>query len=168
MPISFSQFPLRTLPLSAALLCLVCFARGAQAPTPGRPGPAGRAQAATNAAPAALELPKSVFHIPTSPQDAAKDPFFPQSTRLHSKPVAVVSATNAPPPVVIELGLKGVSGTADRRFAIINSRTFATGEEGDVPVGGGRAHIRVVEIKADSVVVLVNGEQRVLKLRSGL
>jgi len=167
MPISFPQFRPRALPLAAALLCLVCAAPAAQNPAASPARPAGLAPATTNAAPAKPELPKSVFHIPSSPQDPAKDPFFPLSTRLYSKP-ALLPTTNAPPSVVVELELKGISGTADRRFAIINSRTFATSEEGDVPAGSGRSHIRVVEIKADSVVVVVNGEQRVLRLRSGL
>lgn len=166
MSISLSQVRVRALLLEAALLCLVCSARAVQTPAPSPAHPAGRLASATNAAPTQLEVPKSVFHIPNSPQDPARDPFFPQSTRLYSK-AAVVTPTNQPAPVV-ELELKGISGGADRRFAIINSRTFASGEDGDVPVGRGRAHIRVIEVKADSVVVVVNGEQRVLRLRAGL
>jgi hypothetical protein len=167
MMISFPQFLTRTLPLAAALLCLVCAARATQTPAKNPARPAGRGPAATNAAPADLEPPKSVFHVPTSPQDPAKDPFFPQSTRLRKSAVVTTPTTNHTT-VFVELELKGISGAVDRRLAIINSRTFGVGEEGDLPAGNGRAHVRVVEIKDDSVVVLVNGEQRILRLRSGI
>ena len=149
------QLPIRPLLLGAVVLGLALAARAAQTP------------AATKPAAAEPEVPKSVFHLPTSPQDPAKDPFFPLSTRLRSKPPQLISATNAPP-VVVELELKGISGTVERRLAIINSRTFAVGEEGEVPTSNGHARIRVVEIKSDSVVVSLNGEQRVLRLRPGV
>ena len=70
-----------TLPLAAALLGLTFTARAAQTP----PAAAGQAKATTNAAPAALELPKSVFIIPTTSAEG-KDPFFPLSTRLNPPP----------------------------------------------------------------------------------
>jgi hypothetical protein len=63
------------------------------------------------------------------------------------------------------LHLNGISGTVDRRLAIINNQTFQTNEEGEVPTNPGRARIRCVEIRADSVLVQVGGEQRVLRLR---
>jgi predicted amino acid racemase len=69
---------------------------------------------------------------------------------------------------MVELELKGISGSIDRRLAIINFRTFSVDEEGEVPTDSGRARIRVIDIKSDSVVVIVNGQQRVLRLRSGL
>ena len=159
MPTSLLEIQRRMLVL--ALLCLASPSFGAQSPPP-KP-----ARPATNAVPALAEPPKSVFHIPASAQDPAKDPFFPQSTRLHSKPGNPVVTNKVAAPVV-KLELKGISGTADRRFAIINSHTFAAGEQGEVPVGAGRLHIRVVEIKTDSVVVEANGAQQVLHLRPGL
>jgi len=155
MRISHLKFPFRTLLLGTALLGLTLAVRAAQTPV------------AAKRAAAEPDVPKSVFHLPTSPQDPAKDPFFPQSTRLRSKPPQLISATNLPP-VVVELELKGISGTADHRLAIINTRTFGVGEEGEVATSNGKARIRVVEIKSDSVVVSLNGEQRVLKLRPGL
>ena len=158
---SHLQLPFRSLVLAAVALGWALTSQAAQTP------------AATPAAPAEPELPKSVFHFPVSPQDSVKDPFFPQSTRLRSKPPQVASVTNAPPPpVVIELELKGISGTPDRRLVIIASegysRTFAVGEEGELPTGNGKKRIRVVEVKIDSAVVLLDGEQRVLKLRAGV
>ena len=159
MLISYPQFPIRIFLLAVVPLGLVLTSRAAQTP------------AATSSAPAQPEVPKSVFHFPTSPQDAVKDPFFPQSTRLRGKPPQLVIQTNVPPPVV-ELELKGISGTVERRLAIIasegGSRTFAVGEEGELPTGRGKARIRVLEIKDDSAVVTVNGKQEILKLRPGL
>jgi hypothetical protein len=159
---------MRTLPFAVALLGLAFAAR---AVTTAATGPAGRAAsilAATNAAPAEPELPKSAFHYPISQQDPAKDPFYPLSTRRLPPPPPPPGTTAPPAVVVVDLELRGISGSADHRFAIINSRTFAAGEEGEVPANGGRAHIRVVEVKGDSAVVMVNGEQRVLRLRSGI
>jgi hypothetical protein len=150
-----------TFPLAAALLGLTFSARAAQTP----PDAAGKPKAATNAAPAELEIPKSVFIIPATSAEG-KDPFFPLSTRLH--PVAVVTTTTANvAPAVVQLDLKGISGAIDRRFAIINNRTFAVGEEAELSVNSGRVRVVCKEIKDDSVVVLVNGQERILRLRPG-
>ena len=161
------QLQIRPFLPAVVVLGLMVTALCAQTPSAKKPtGAAAKAPAATNTAPAELTVPVSVFHTPTSPQDPAKDPFFPQSTRLRSKPTVIATTTALP--AVVELELKGISGAADRRLAIINSRTFAVGEEGEVPASNGRARLQVVEIKNDSVVVLLNGEQRVLRLRPGL
>ena len=120
--------------------------------------------ASTNAAPAQAEIPKSVFIIPTTPQEG-KDPFFPQSKRLFA---SAVVRTNLPPSVPgAGLYLNGISGSPERRLAIVNNQTFAANEEGDVPTNRGRAHIRCLEVKADSVVIQVGGEKRELHLRPG-
>ena len=156
MLISHPQFQIRTLLLAAVVFCPALTAGAAQ--TPAATQPASLAART----PAEPEIPKSAFRL----QEPVKDPFFPQSTRLRAKPPQAVTGTNvAPPPVDLELN--GISGSAERRLAIINFRTFAVGEEGEVPTSNGRARIRVVEIKNDSAVVLVNGEQRVLRLRPG-
>jgi hypothetical protein len=166
MSIALPQLRGRLLLLASTLFCLCDAAHAVQAPASATTGSASGATVATNSAPAQAGAPKSVFNIPTSPQDTGKDPFFPQSTRLRSKPV-VASATNVPLPMVA-LELKGISGALDRRLAIINDRTFSLDEEGEVPTDTGRVRIRVTDIKSDSVVVVVNGQQRVLRLRSGL
>jgi hypothetical protein len=127
--------------------------------------PATVSLAATNAAPVQAEIPKSVFLIPATPQEG-KDPFFPRSMRLFASVVVKTNVQPTPPPSV-ELRLNGISGTADRRLAIINNQTFETNEEGEVPTNPGRARIRCMEIEADSVLVQVGGEQRVLRLRPG-
>jgi hypothetical protein len=68
---------------------------------------------------------------------------------------------------VVELRLQGISGPPERRLAIINTRTFAAGEEEEVPTAAGRTRIRCLEINADSVVVLVGQQRRELHPRAG-
>jgi len=65
------------------------------------------------------------------------------------------------------LDLKGISGAVNRRLAIINNRTFAVGEEEELAVNSGRVRVVCKEITDDSVRVLVNGQERTLRLRSG-
>ena len=110
-----------------------------------------------NAAPA--PAPQSVFIIPKNPQEG-RDPFFPASIR----PYAAMQATpQAHVADITSLVLKGVSGPADHRLAIINNRTFAVGDVQDLVTSQGRLRIHCVEIKADSVVVEFAGESHELK-----
>jgi hypothetical protein len=150
--------------LASFCLGLALAAPAAQTVVAARTRPPGKSPAPANAAPVEPEIPKSVFLVPASAQDG-KDPFFPQSTPFKPAPERM-AATNVH--VVVDLELKGISGTPDRRLAIINGRTFAEGEEGDVPSGGRAARIRVLEIKADSVIVRANNEQLLLRLRRTL
>jgi hypothetical protein len=152
----------KLLNLAAALLAsaLASFAAQTHTNTPASPSPAR-----TNALPPLPEIPQSVFIIPTTPQEG-KDPFFPRSTRLFT---TVVVKSNQQPTaaaaVTVDLKLNGVSGTADRRLAIINNRTFETGEEGEVASKSGPVRISCKEIMDDSVRVIVNGQERILRLR---
>jgi hypothetical protein len=64
--------------------------------------------------------------------------------------------------------LNGIT-SPPRRTAMINGRTFEPAEEGEVKLpSGGKMLIKVEEIKADSAVILVSGQRRELRLRSGL
>ena len=150
-----------TLLVAAALLCPVFATHAAQSPAASsRP-----AQAKTNAPPVVSEPPKSVFINPGTPGEG-KDPFYPQSTRLRKVPAVATTKTNSPAVVAeAQLQLKGISGAADRRLAIINNRTFATGEEGEVASKSGPVRISCKEIMDDSVRVIVNGQERILRLR---
>jgi hypothetical protein len=116
--------------------------------------------APTNTVPGAPEIPKSVFTVPSSPQEG-RDPFFPNSMRLYAMP-ATGTATNAAP-AATTLVLSGIS-QGGHRLAIINNLPFEVGEAKEVLVPGGRAKIRCVEIRADSVLVEVGGEVRELRL----
>ena len=147
------------LPVAVALLSLAFASVAAQTRTK---SPAKASSGASNAAPAQLEIPKSVFVMPSTPLEG-KDPFFPHSKRLFASGVVRTNLPPVNPPA--ELHLNGISGTADRRLAIINNQTFAANEEGDVPTNRGRSHIRCLEIKTDSVLIQVGAEQRVLRLR---
>jgi hypothetical protein len=140
-------------------LAFACHASQARTNAPAKVSPL-----VTNATPIQVEIPQSVFVIPTSPQEG-KDPFFPRSMRLFSSGVVETNVPLATPSV--ELRLNGISATADRRLAIINNQTFETNEEAEVRTNQGRARIRCLEIKADSVRVQVGGEQRVLHFRPG-
>ena len=118
----------------------------------------------TNPTPTEIPISPSVFVSP-GPGNSGKDPFFPKSIRL---PGANVNPTNPPVKVAAELSLNGISGTPARPLAIINSRTFSAGEEGEVPTSSGtRVRILCVEIRfeQETVVVEVDGARRELKFR---
>ena len=151
----------KPLALTVALLGVAFASLAAQTHTN---APAGSSPAPTNALPALPAIPQSVFIIPSSPQQG-RDPFFPRSTRLFAS-VVVRSNLQATVAVPVELHLNGISGTAAHRLAIINNRTFDIGEEGEVATNLGRVRITCKDIQADSVRVLISGEERILRLRT--
>ena len=65
--------------------------------------------------------------------------------------------TVAPTAVPSTLQLKGISGTPEHRFALINNTTFESMEKGSVRVGQTNVSVRCLEINADSVVIQVTG-----------
>ncbi|MDB6123836.1 MAG: zinc-binding protein [Pedosphaera sp.] len=74
--------------------------------------------------------------------------------------VAVVAAPTA-------LMLKGISGSSQRRFALINDSTFEAMEKGKVRLGQTNVSLRCLEIRPGSVVVQLDGasEKKELFLR---
>jgi hypothetical protein len=112
------------------------------------------------AQPAADHTPKSEFHLPPS-ADQGRDPFFPGSLRLWAGPLKDSRPAAAP----MNLVLNGLSGSATHRFAMINGRTLAEGEESELSTSGSRIRVRCLKIEADSVTVLADGERRVLKFQ---
>jgi len=134
----------------------------AQADPPKSPKTA--AAAPTNAFPVAeIEIPQSLFTIPATAKEG-RNPFFPRSAAT-AQPVRpkenFVDSSS--------LVLNGLT-PKPRPLAMINSRTFEIGEEGDVKLpGGGHVLVRCEEIKDDSATILINGiQRRVLHLRSGI
>ena len=129
------------------------------APRLGSPGP--------KADPAEPVMPKSVFLVPTRPEEG-RDPFFPASTRLFGsvadKPAQAAPAVSG----LLDVRLRGISGTAQRPLAIIGNHTFAAGEEGEVITSRGRVLVRCLEIKDRSAVVQVGGQRLELHLRPGI
>lgn len=90
-----------------------------------------------------------------------RNPFFPNI----ASEIAVGPGGEDQPAVL--LALKGISGASNRRFAIINDRTFAAGEESEVIIpGGGRIRIRCVEIRDNLAIVTIGrtGDRIELKL----
>lgn len=123
------------------------------------------ASAKTNQA--AIEIPRSVFTIPVKAADG-RDPFFPLSRRMvvETKP-GKIGETPTPPPVAVSL--KGISrGAGNKRFALINDKTFTVDDEHEVVMNNSRVRIHCIEIKEDSVIVEVNGVRQELRMRPGL
>jgi len=111
--------------------------------------------------------PKSVFVMPTGPQEG-RDPFFPKSQRPYINATPVVpTLTNPQPaaPITYDLKLNGISGTAERPLAIINGKTFEKGEEAEVRMGLARVNIPVIEITSNTATVQVGAQQQVLRMR---
>lgn len=84
-----------------------------------------------------------------------------------SKPAAPVAPTSLNSQQFDDLVLKGISGTRQKRFAMINNQTLGAGEVGTVRVSGKAVQIRCEEIHDQSVVVSWNRgqERRELKFR---
>jgi hypothetical protein len=129
------------------------------APASAKPGISGSPLIQSNA------IPQSMFVIPTSPKEG-RDPFFPTSERFASSGTST-NARPAPATSLSALILQGISGSGDRRLAIVNGRTLAEGEETEISVGATRIRFRCVEIKADAVVIEMGDNRRELRLRSG-
>ena len=119
--------------------------------------PATNTVAKTNAPakPAVAPPPRAVFTQPASVRDG-RDPFFPESTRPFE---ALAAAAPRAGIEITSLVVKGFSVVRGRPMVIINNHSFMVGDEGDVLVTGGRAHLRCAEIRSDTVVVEVNGSR---------
>jgi hypothetical protein len=61
------------------------------------------------------------------------------------------------PQYVQDIVLKGISGTPDRRFAVINNQTLGKGETGRIKAGQKTVTVKCLEIKERSVVVQIEG-----------
>ena len=81
---------------------------------------------------------------------------------------ATPAAPVAPRSNPTNLVLKGVSGSATRRFALINDGTFALNEQGRVRLGNSNVVLRCLEIGSDAVLVQVSGENEPRRLFLGL
>jgi hypothetical protein len=99
---------------------------------------------------------RSVFVIPATPQEG-RDPFFPDSTRVHEE-----SGVRNRSAAISALVIRGFSGPPNHRMVIINNHTFGVGDEGDVKTSGGRVHLRCAEIRTNSVIIEISGMKREL------
>ena len=110
----------------------------------------------------AAAMPRSVFDA--SP--AYRDPFHPGSTRrLGSSRVDESDDKSSKTDLASLLVLNGLSGTTAQRLAIINGKTFASGEQGDVVTQRGKVNVRCLEIRSGSTVILVGADANKLELR---
>jgi hypothetical protein len=119
------------------------------------------AQPATNAPTAVVT---NTIQISTfdSNDTTGKDPFFPRSGRR----IAAASAASPNTSQAVSLlALQGFSGSAKRRFAIINGHTFMVGEETEINTAAGRFRIRCEEIADDKATVSVGGTGQRIELR---
>jgi len=133
----------------ALIVGLLSWGRAAQ------PAPATGATAATGE----FRFVKSTF---VNTAGVGKDPFFPRSTR---RGAAVTTTPEVETGANFGfLSLKGISGSKNRRLAIINNRTFEPGEEGELRVNGRIVRVRCVEIREDGVTVSINGQSQNLFL----
>lgn len=140
---------------------------------------AGRAaeEKAAKAKDAAPKVPNELKFAPSSFVDdkhdarIGKDVFFPKSHRFDDdkpKPIGVVS--NDPGFLLKQLTLRGISGTGNRKLALLNKKTLAQGESFPLQVNGQTHTVKCEEIKSRSVVISIDGftEKKELQLRDGL
>jgi len=80
-------------------------------------------------------------------------------------PSPVWHAVAAPTPVPDTLILKGISGSKNRRFALINDCTLQKNEEGKVRVGKTNVVVRCLEISENAVVIQARGSAQRMELR---
>lgn len=97
---------------------------------------------------------RSVFVQPANPREG-RDPFFPDSTRPYEG-----TSTGKHVDETTPFTFKGISIEHGHAMVIINNHTFGLGDEGDVLTAGGRVHIRLAEIRTNSVVIEANGAKR--------
>jgi hypothetical protein len=160
-------FPGASLKIAAILPVLmmagICSAEIAVTNTPAAPAAdkAKPAAQSTNDAPAELPIPLSVFEG----GKGSKDPFYPLSTRMASQQVTTNVATIS----ASSFKLGGLSGFGKKRLALINNRTLAEGEDGEVTTATGTTKIRLIAIKEESVIVQVvnSGDTIEIFLRKG-
>lgn len=111
---------------------------------------------------APVEIPQSVFVISANPKEC-RNPFFPRSAPATPPPALKQNFAN-PQSFV----LNGIT-SPPKRTAMINSSTFEQGEEHEIKLpGGSKVLVKCEEIRDDSVVIVVAGVRRELRLRSGV
>ena len=114
-------------------------------------------------------IPRSVFH---AGKDAGRDPFFSSTT-------AVAEANPDQPapvrlPIVGYLKLLGIRSGTSRPMALINRTSLAPGENADISIVISnqfskaevqKVNVRCLEVRRDSVLISIAGEQGVKELR---
>ena len=155
---SYSHAPLTSLILVGLIIISQAFAQASTKDAKAT----SRAAANIRSVPEA-PIPQSVFTLPGQPGEG-RNPFFPQS----SVRVIPPKITPQTPIETITFILNGIT-SPPKRTAMINGRTFEPGEEGEVRLpSGAKMMIKCEEIKAESAIIVVSGQRRELRLRSGV
>lgn len=120
------------------------------------------AKGSTNAEPVAAMREVAAF---TDVITTGQDPFFPDSQRRDPRPVkpANNNTGKAAAPVPIKnpaqhVVLRGITGSASKRLALINNTAFAVGEEQTVQTLDGPIRVKCVQILERSVLVSLDGQ----------
>src|SRR5207249_3073878 len=101
--------------------------------------------------------PKSVF---VSNDPRGKDPFFPNRPRLGVLPTpAATNVVATAGPNLSDLQLRGITGSPERRIALINTDPLEKGEEKEVRTSNGKLKIQVLEIREKSVLLRIEGQK---------
>jgi hypothetical protein len=96
-----------------------------------------------------------------NPKPAAKPPKEHETAAL--KPSA-----EAPKTIYRDLTLKGISGTGDRRLALINDQTLGVGETVSIKIENRKIVIHCVQILENSALVRVEDKADPIKLQLGI
>jgi thioredoxin-related protein len=120
-----------------------------------------------------VEKIKSIAGNRLQPKTVAQTkPAQPKTEQAANAPEvpAFNGARTFPPKVYDALELKGISGPAKARLALINNQTIGAGESAKVKLGGDVVKVQCLEIHDDYVVVSLDGtkERRELRMRGGL
>ena len=97
----------------------------------------------------------------------SKDPSRVLALEHESAGPPLWTSISAPPPVPSTLMLRGISGSPNRRFALINDRTLQKNETAKVRVGDTNVILRCLQIGTNSVLVHVLGPETNLQLFLG-
>jgi hypothetical protein len=140
------RFAIACIFAATIFVCLPATSRARETGTNSVTAGKDSAASSTNAPTAEPPLPVSVFELTTE----TRDPFFPLSLRQAVKH----EATNTAPAFkASSFVLKGLSGAAGHRLAVINNRTFAVGEKWEVTTTSGKFPIICDEIREQSVLI---------------
>ncbi len=80
-------------------------------------------------------------------------------------PIKPKASEVAEPAWLSELQLTGISGKADARLAIINNRTFGTGDTISLKLGGNPVTVHCVEVHESSVIISLAGIEGTQELK---
>ena len=145
--------------ISGVVLCRV-HSEGTN--SPGKTTPSA-SEAVADDSSKSVPIPQSLFIIPATPKEG-RDPFFPNLPVGYSGSfVSTQVKTNTEG--INELILQGISGQAGSRLCVINKRTFAVGEENDVPTISGSIRVRCLEINETNIVIELGGVRQPLSFK---